>query len=66
MKNEGMVQVDNPSSLLLSERDENPSGSIVVASLEGTRTILVELQALTATSVFGLPRRTGIAEFCLR
>lgn len=59
MKNEGMVQVDNPSSLLLSERDENPSGSIVVASLEGTRTILVELQALTTTSVFGLPRRTA-------
>ena len=59
MKNEGMVQVDNPSSLLLSERDENPSGSIVVASLEGTRTILVELQALTSTSVFGLPRRTA-------
>lgn len=59
MKHEGMVQVDNPSSLLLSERDENPSGSIVVASLEGTRTILVELQALTATSVFGIPRRTA-------
>lgn len=57
MQNEGMVQVDNPSSLLLSEREENPSGSIVVASLEGTRTILVELQALTATSVYGLPRR---------
>jgi len=59
MKNEGMVQVDNPSSLLLSERDENPAGSVVVASLEGTRTILVELQALTSTSVFGLPRRTA-------
>ena len=59
MKNEGMVQVDNPSSLLISERDENPAGSVVVASLEGTRTILVELQALTSTSVFGLPRRTA-------
>ena len=60
MQNEGMVQVENPSSLLLSEREEaNPAGSIVVASLEGTRTILVELQALTTTSVFGLPRRTA-------
>ena len=59
MQNEGMVQVDNPSSILLSEREDNPSGSIVVASLEGTRTILVELQALTSASVFGMPRRTA-------
>ncbi len=41
------------------ERDENPAGSIVVASMEGTRPILVELQALTTQSVFGFPRRTA-------
>ena len=59
MKNEGMTQVDNPSSILLEDREEIPAGSIVVASVEGTRPILVELQALTATSVYGLPRRTA-------
>ena len=59
MKNEGMTEVNNPSSILLEDREEIPAGSIVVASMEGTRPILVELQALTSTSVFGLPRRTA-------
>ena len=48
MKNEGMCEIQNPSSVLLGEREENPAGSIVVASMEGTRPILVELQALTS------------------
>ena len=59
MKDSGMCEISNPSSVLLSERNENASGSIVVASMEGTRPILVELQALTATSVFGMARRTA-------
>lgn len=59
MQNEGMVEIHNPSSVLLSDREENPSGSVIVASMEGTRPILVELQALVAQSVFGLPRRTA-------
>ena len=59
MKDIGMCEIDNPSSVLLSERNENIAGSIVVASIEGTRPILVELQALTSTSVFGMPRRTA-------
>ena len=59
MKDIGMCEIDNPSSVLLSEKNENVAGSIVVASIEGTRPILVELQALTATSVFGMPRRTA-------
>ncbi len=59
MKNEGMIEVDNPSSVLLEDREEIPAGSIVVASMEGTRPILVELQALTTMSVFGIPRRTA-------
>lgn len=54
-----MCEIDNPSSVLLSEKNENIAGSIVCASMEGTRPILVELQALTSTSVFGLPRRTA-------
>lgn len=59
MKDIGMCEIDNPSSVLLSERNENTAGSIVVASMEGTRPILIELQALTSTSVFGMPRRTA-------
>lgn len=59
MQNEGMVEISNPSSVLISEREGNPAGSVIVASLEGTRPILVELQALTSTTVFGMPRRTA-------
>lgn len=59
MNDIGMCEIDNPSSVLLSEKNGNVAGSIVVASIEGTRPILVELQALTATSVFGMPRRTA-------
>ncbi len=59
MQNEGMVEITNPSSVLISERDDNPSGSVIVASMEGTRPLLIELQALTTPTVFGLPRRTA-------
>lgn len=59
MKDTGLCEIDNPSSVLLSERNENSAGSIVVASIEGTRPLLVELQALTTTSVFGISRRTA-------
>ena len=59
MQEKGMTEIDNPSSILISERDGNPSGSIIIASVEGTRPLLVELQALTTTSVFGIPRRNA-------
>ena len=59
MENEGMVEISNPASVLLTEHEGSPAGSVIVASLEGTRTILVEVQALTATTVFGMPRRTA-------
>ena len=59
MQNEGMVEITNPSSVLISEREDNPSGSVIVASMEGTRPLLIELQALTTPTVFGLPRRTA-------
>ena len=59
MRNEGMVEITDPSSVLLSDNDENPAGAVIVASLEGTRPILIEIQALTTTTVFGLPRRTA-------
>lgn len=59
MKNEGMVEITNPSSILISEREDNPTGSVVVTSMEGTRPLLIELQALTSASVFGIPKRTA-------
>ena len=59
MQDKGMCEIQNPSEVLLSEREDNPPGAIVVASIEGTRPILIELQALTAYSVFGMPRRTA-------
>lgn len=59
MQNEGMVEIKNPSEILISERKDNPSGSIIVSSIEGTRPLLIELQALTTASVYGLPRRAA-------
>ena len=59
MKEEGMVEITNPSEVLISESEENPSGSCIVSSMEGTRPVLVELQALTSQTVFGYPKRTA-------
>ncbi len=59
MQNEGMVEITNPSSILISESKENQPGSVIVASMEGTRPLLIELQALTTPSVFGMPRRNA-------
>lgn len=58
MNKEGLVEVTNPSALFLSERPSNAPGSVVTASMEGTRPILVELQALASNTSFGNPRRT--------
>ena len=60
MEGKGLVEITNPSSILISERNGNPAGSIITVSLEGTRPLLVELQALTTLSVFGIPRRNAI------
>lgn len=59
MRNEGMTEITDPSSVLISEREEGTTGSVIVASLEGTRPILLELQALSTPTVFGMPRRTA-------
>ena len=58
----GLSAVENPSLMLLSQRPKNISGSVVVASVEGTRPLLVEIQALTSPVNFGYPSRrsTGI------
>ncbi len=58
MKEKGLEEVVNPSAVFLSERPSNAPGSVVTASMEGTRPILIELQALASSTNFGTPRRT--------
>lgn len=58
MTERGMESVENPSQLFLSERQSNAPGSVVVATVEGSRPLLVEVQALCAPSYFTAPRRT--------
>jgi len=62
MKEQGLREVMNPSEIFLEERSQGAAGSTVVASMEGTRPVLVEMQALISPSSFGNPRRmaTGI------
>lgn len=57
MKDKGLTQVESPSKLLLSGKAKDTAGSAVVCIIEGTRPLLVEVQALVATSGFNLPRR---------
>jgi DNA repair protein RadA/Sms len=59
MRGQGLVEVDNPSQAFLSQRAKEAVGSAVVPTLEGTRPLLVEIQALTSTTSFGFPRRTA-------
>jgi DNA repair protein RadA/Sms len=60
MKESGLQAVANPSALFLAERPVDVPGSVVIASLEGTRPILVELQALVSPTALGTPRRTTL------
>jgi DNA repair protein RadA/Sms len=57
MAEQGLVEVENPSALFLAQRNQHVSGSAVLAALEGTRPLLVEVQALVAPSSLGSPRR---------
>ena len=60
MCNTGLEEVKNPSEYMLNGRPEDASGSVVACSMEGTRPILVEIQALVCQSKFGIPRRTAV------
>ncbi|MDE6845615.1 MAG: DNA repair protein RadA [Lachnospiraceae bacterium] len=60
MKEEGLIEVKNPSEFMLNGKPEGASGSIVSCSMEGTRPILLEIQALVCHSNFGIPRRQAI------
>ena len=59
MQHEGLVEVENPSEFMLSGKPEGASGSVVACSMEGTRPILLEVQALICRTSFGMPRRTA-------
>ena len=59
MRQSGLEEVENPSEYMLSGRPEQSAGSVVACSMEGTRPILIEIQALVCRSNFGMPRRTA-------
>jgi DNA repair protein RadA/Sms len=60
MKDTGLEEVSNPSRIFLEERPDRASGSVVIPCLEGTRPVLVEIQALVGPSSLGVPRRTSM------
>lgn len=59
MRKEGLVEVKNPSEFMLSGKPEHASGSVVACAIEGTRPMLMEIQALVCKTNFGMPRRTA-------
>ncbi len=59
MRQNGLIEVENPSEFMLNGKPEHASGSVVACSMEGTRPILIEIQALVCGSNFGVPRRTA-------
>ncbi|MBQ7676648.1 MAG: DNA repair protein RadA [Lachnospiraceae bacterium] len=59
MRGDGLTEVKNPSEYMLSGKPADASGSVVACSVEGTRPILIEIQALVCRSNFGMPRRTA-------
>ena len=59
MRQNGLVEVKNPSEFMLNGKPEHAAGSVVACSMEGTRPILIEIQALVCNSNFGVPRRTA-------
>jgi DNA repair protein RadA/Sms len=59
MTEQGMAEVTNPSEAFLAERLPDSAGSTIAVTMEGTRPLLVEIQALASTTSFGLPRRTA-------
>jgi len=60
MKDNGLAEVTNPSSIFLEEKPQDVSGSVVIPCIEGTRPVLVEIQALVGPSPLGMPRRTAV------
>jgi DNA repair protein RadA/Sms len=59
MRELGLVELENPSKILIGERPKDVSGSVVISTVEGTRPMLLELQALVSPTSFGIPKRTA-------
>ena len=59
MNNKGLREVNNPSEILISERDEATSGISIAATIEGARPLLVEIQSLVSSAVYGTPQRSA-------
>jgi DNA repair protein RadA/Sms len=60
MRQDGLTEVENPSQIMLNGRPLDAPGSVVVCSLEGTRPVLIEIQALVSPTNFNMPRRTAV------
>lgn len=60
MRQDGLTEVENPSQIMLNGRPLDAAGSVVVCSLEGTRPVLIEIQALVSPTSFNMPRRTAV------
>jgi|TARA_B110000908_G_C10263571_1_gene461334 DNA repair protein RadA/Sms len=59
MQNIGLREVDNPSEILISQKDESLSGTAISATLEGARPLMIEVQALVSSAVYGTPQRSS-------
>ena len=59
MQHTGLREVSNPSEVLISDKDEDLSGNVIVATLEGARPLMIEVQALVSTAVYGMPQRSA-------
>ncbi|MFT5791913.1 MAG: DNA repair protein RadA/Sms, partial [Saprospiraceae bacterium] len=59
MQSVGLREVDNPSEILISQKDESLSGTAIAATLEGMRPLMIEVQALVSTAVYGTPQRSA-------
>jgi len=59
MREVGLVELENPSKVLISEKPKEVSGSVIISSVEGTRPMLLEMQALVSPTSYGIPKRTS-------
>ena len=59
MQSQGLIAVNDPSELLISEKDEKQSGHAIAATIEGIRPLMIEIQALVSSAVYGTPQRTS-------
>lgn len=59
MREIGLVELENPSKILISEKPKDVAGSVIISTVEGTRPMLLELQALVSPTSFGIPKRTA-------